>query len=333
MSTRKPDMFKIFGILIFSMLLMSACVRDGMEPDFEPVTWIDGAPTGGRFNKITETPDGRLIAIGGERWRQGYMYISDDGGLSWKAVASVNDTSDFFLTGIHILEDGKGICVGFGGQKFFTEDFGQNWIFHRDDSWAAFQSVFICDNQEIRIPAGGSFQTGILAESALDQWWMLTQDSILLNAMDIIQLDNGDWLAAGLGGVIRQKVSQPWERSIPDSDFFVRFAKPSPSVVYVCGFNGSLYKLHIPEDNWQQLLTPSPPLAKVTSWNTVHFFDEKHGSLAGEGGVIWHTTDGGLNWKKWQMPDKGDLYSVFMLSQYSCLAGGRDGKLHKITFE
>lgn len=302
-------------------------------PVVEHLEWEEGGQPSGRINKIIAKESGSFFLIGGDRWSDGFMYRSIDNGKSWKTVNDVSDTSDFFLTDIHFDSFGNGMCVGFGGQIFFTQDGGSNWLFHRHIGWSRFESVWLSDHGLLNIAGDGSFQSGTMGVSTVENWWTYEFDSIPLKVFDIHQLFNGSYLAAGFGGVLLKDANASWRRMELEGDIFLQFSFPSETTGYLCGFNGSIYAFDVPNLSWKELEPPTPAFSKVKSWNTLHFFDEQNGVVAGDNGVIWKTNNAGQSWLKTTLPGKEDIYALYMLNRDTCMAGGRNGFLAKIIFK
>jgi photosystem II stability/assembly factor-like uncharacterized protein len=63
----------------------------------------------------------------------------------------------------------------------------------------------------------------------------------------------------------------------------------------------------------------------------VHFVDENNGWIAGNTGLIMHTSDGGVNWDVQTAPPNNTYYSIFFTDNQNGWAGGYAGKLIRTT--
>lgn len=63
----------------------------------------------------------------------------------------------------------------------------------------------------------------------------------------------------------------------------------------------------------------------------VHFVDDSNGWIAGNTGLIMHTSNGGLNWNVQTAPANNTYYSIFFVDGQNGWAGGFGGKLIRTT--
>jgi photosystem II stability/assembly factor-like uncharacterized protein len=63
----------------------------------------------------------------------------------------------------------------------------------------------------------------------------------------------------------------------------------------------------------------------------IHFTDASNGWVAGNTGLILHTSDGGVNWGEQVAPPNNTYYSIFFIDDQNGWAGGYAGKLIRTT--
>ena len=63
----------------------------------------------------------------------------------------------------------------------------------------------------------------------------------------------------------------------------------------------------------------------------VHFVDDNNGWIAGNTGLILHTSNGGINWEVQNAPPNNTYYSIYFTDNQNGWAGGYSGKLIRTT--
>lgn len=311
--------------LVFSIL---ACDKQQNELIADRINLEDS----GRINRIFLVNDSEAYVMGGERWERGFLYRSTDGGESWDIVEEVRDTSDFWLTDMTAISESERVCVGYGGQVFYSDDRGNHWSFLRSLEYEAFESVAPNGDGSYLLGGGTLFFRGDISYSQPDQWWNLQRDTFPIKINSIYTAPTGESVIGGYGGVyVQSSADNVWQRTRMSGDIFTDIHFPTEEVGFVCGFNGSIWRINKDVSDPVRLVSTSSVLGKVRSWYDLHFFDEFHGAVVGINGNIWWTHNGGKHWKEGTLNAPGALFSIHMISNHQAFVGGQSGFFAKVT--
>lgn len=320
----------ITGLFLVTLVVfLSACDKQ-KEVLIEEKMNLD---VSGRINRIYFASDTEAYVMGGDRWERGFLYRSEDGGESWNIVEEIRDTSDFWLTDLTAISEDERVCVGYGGQIFYSDDQGTNWTFLRSLNYEAFESVAPNENGSYLLGGGALFFRGDVSYSQPDQWWNLQRDTFPIKINSIYIAPSRETIIGGYGGVYVQTDANNglWQRTRMSGDIFTDIHFPSEDSGFVCGFNGSIWRINKEVSDPVNLVPTSSVLGKVRSWYDLHFFDELHGAVVGAKGGIWWTRDGGDHWEEGKLDTSETLFSVHMISVNQALVGGESGYFVKVS--
>lgn len=285
-----------------------------------------------RINRIVKSKNDQLYVLGGERWSSGFVFQSVDGGSSWAPISIVNDTADFFLTDLIELSDAERICVGYGGQIIYTPDNWSSISFVRHQSWEQFERLLVMDEGQYLIAGGGDYSNGIVITNEDAIWWQLTERRFPMRVMDLHPKSNTEIIAFGFAGVYITDINFNAIRPLPlTGEIFTGASFPNDNNIgYICGFNGSILKIDVESESFTELVGGIGLVGPVRMWNTIDFWDDNTGIVAGHDGKVWWTDDAGETWAKYEIPGRPTVQSIVLTSPQSAILGGNSGYLAKI---
>ena len=319
-----------FSVFIFVGILysLSSCNK-ASDVLIEEIIDFDES---GRINRIFFVNETEAYVMGGDRWERGFLYRSTDGGASWNTIEEIRDTSDFWLTDIAAISEYERVCVGYGGQIFYSSDQGNTWSFLRSLNYEAFETIAHRGDGTYLLGGGALFFRGDISYSQPGQWWNLQRDTFPIKINSIYIAPTGEKIVGGYGSVyIQSDTNNVWQRTRISGDIFTDIHFPSEEVGFVCGFNGSIWRINKTVSDPVKLVPSSSVVGKVRSWYDLHFFDELHGAVVGINGDIWWTHDGGEHWEEGTLNTRETLFAIHMVSANQALVGGESGYLIKVT--
>ncbi|TQK09305.1 photosystem II stability/assembly factor-like uncharacterized protein [Herbaspirillum sp. SJZ130] len=231
-------------------------------------------------------------ALAGERivavGARGDVILSDDGGKTWRQARQV--PVDFTLTGVSFVDDRQGWAVGHGGTVMHTEDGGETWQLQRSatDVDQPLFSVYFRDSQH---------------------GWAAGLWSLLLQTTD--------------GGKTWTTLHLPVAAGAKRSDLnLLRLFPGTDQTLYLAAEQGTLFRSRDAGQNWEILTTDS----KASLWSGAVATPSGALIVAGLGGKLLRSTDGGISWQKVQVPTTGSITTV-QASQRLITASSLEGKV------
>jgi len=312
--------------------LLGVIIHLGCRKLYDPLEYQTVVlPEQGRVNKIKFKNELEGYALGGARWSDGFLYRTLDGGIIWDPVQAVNEVADFHLTDIAFLSDDKIVLVGFGGLIFYTSDGGNSWEYNRNLNWEQFETVHKLDEDQFILGGGGDFYGGVMGQNAVGEWWNIQMDSLPIKAFDMHLSNPENLLIAGYSGVFSRSLKTQTEGPYTlTGDFFTGISFPTDSVGFVCGFDGSVWKINMLGEPMRQLIPNAPLLSKSYGWFGIHFFSEKKGVVVGLDKQLRYTGNGGESWGTFQLSGTQALYTIEGVSNQQVWVGGDKGFLAKV---
>ena len=312
----------------------------GLQPTFT----IRSSDGGANWEYQTQAEDDRLyvnmyditfkdelvgISVGGSTYKGGVFYKTTDGGITWK--------ENYLPTGFQGKSSsiiGNKICiVGSNGGIVLSEDDGLTWELITKIPTSTLYSI-----KEIKqntIVASGFYGVFLKSEDNGASWKAsyVADNNTCPTVEDLCFLNDKLGFAAHRNRAVSKTTDggETWTQIMKDTmatavnNYGVQFI--NEDIGFVVGKAGSdvsaFYKTLDGGKNWLTTIA-NPELSNEL--NTLYFFDENNGVVAGDESAFAYTTDGGESWHKSvlnNMPaGNHDFNEVEFLNSTFGLAGG-----------
>jgi len=294
------------------LVLITSCGKDKIEATFSEVASGVEVP----LNDITFLDNGSGYAVGGDRWLNGVVLRTDDGGGSWTNHAQTNKE----LFGVHFWNTTEGILVGIDGEQYFTTDAGSNFSFFRSAYWNHANASAFLDADHGLIVGGVAFGKGHIQ---LYSGGSVSIDTSFEHELsDVVFVDNQIAIAVGYGLVARSTDGgYSWLPLDVQGDFYRAVNFPSNRVGYVVGFSGSILKSTDAGAKWEKLRNGNNLFVSNEKFRDVQFKNEDEGYVCGHDGLLWKTINGGKDWSEFKNAPDVDFNSIALTDMGGVLVG------------
>lgn len=313
-----------WSLVLFFVGFIS-CKKDQLS--IESVTQI-GPYTDGRLNRIHFVNDQLGFVIGGNRFDRAEMLITKDGGKSW--LYKEFPEAGKGLYGICHSQSGTIYTVGFDGKLLYSEDNGESWIF-RQLNYRPYRAIAFAGADEGMAVGGVSFDQGFLFRMN-HEGYHLQDDSVGYELNDIHMVSDQLGYMAGYGILMKTTDGgKNWQFTSLRTDNFTGLYCLDAHKIWVCGFEGSIYKSEDGGANWQKLRNGNNIVKKKYRLLDIVFLDEQQGYAVGEEGTVIYSKDGGENWTQLKPFTKQSLRSVAVAPDGSILVAGDNGAFYRLS--
>lgn len=321
-------MKKIFYILIG--VISISCGKENKDAD---VVFID-SKVDYRINDIYFIDENIGFAIGGDRFTDGYILKTNDGGEIWNKIedAQIDASSPLqTLNGIDFLNDSIGEIVGHGGKIVRTSDGGKTWEAILNGTWENFYDVALLSEDKSVIIAGAAYNKGKIFNSK-DFWYSFEVSETPYALRSLVFLD--DLLGYSVGyGYVNKTVDggKTWTLLDVAGDYFFDLDFVNKDVGYVCGWEGGIFKTIDGGESWETIHGVNQAFSKRHHFENIDFFDENIGIVCGYNGEVLYTENGGEKWFSIETNTDTDFHSVCLLNENTAFAGGEEGFFLKLN--
>ena len=200
------------------------------------------------------------------------------------------------------------VAVGASGVILTSGDSGVTWQRQEIPSWPSFLDITSCSN-------------GLFAALAFEgEVWLSTDGGRVWNQSRLateeapqgIQCDPAGnlWVVGSFSTVsISRDGGATWEVSSRDEDvIYTDIQFFDEQTAYIAGEFGSLLKTRDAGATWELM----PPMPDEFYPQSMYFEDQDKGWIAGLGGVVLETTNGG---QSWQIQATGSLVTLYTLAK------------------
>lgn len=269
------------------------------------------------------------IAVGGSSYKGGVVYKTLDGGLNWKEVYF---PMGFQAKAISIINN-KICIVGSSGGIAISEDAGESWkLITEIPSSTLYVIDKIGDDTIIAAGFSGLFLKSTDKGGTWESTY-ISDKNVSPTVEDVFFLDGNIGYAAQRNRTISKTTDggETWTQIMKDTivttvdNYGVQFINEDIGFVVGRGSKdvSAFYKTADGGENWSSLIA-DPNL--INELNSLHFFDENNGVVAGDESALAYTTDGGTNWTKIIPsnipPGEHDFYEIEFLNDNFGLAAG-----------
>lgn len=243
------------------------------------------------------TVDNRVVAVG----ERGHILMSQDGGTQWTQAATPVSVT---LTAVRFADAKTGWAVGHGAVVLHTRDGGQHWS-RQSDGRALMGSI--AKARQVAQEKGDT----LLAEK-LQRFIDDGPDKPLLDALF---LDARRGFAVGAYGLVirTEDGGANWQVASnvieSEEDRHIYAIRQVGSAIFLAGEQGLLYRSSDAGQSFVKLKSP----AEGTWFDLVGSGREL--LLLGLRGALWHSVDGGDNWRRLTVDTKYSFVSGVSLGQ------------------
>lgn len=318
---------------ILCLVWCSACTKTIDNFEVKPVT------TGlqnGDINDIYFLNENIGYAVGGVKHESGFILQTKDGGNTWQEmvypqVYSNSDLPLIWLQAIDFYNENVGQAVGSGGKIARTEDGGKTWEYIINGTWENFYDIAMLSKEKTHIVNAGVYSKGGIFSSTT-AWYNLNRKEYNYALKSIKFYDKNIGYATGYG--IIQKTEDggnTWQILDIKSDNFYDIAIVNKNLLYVCGWQGGIYKSTDAGKTWQNTHQRNQIFSARHHYENIDFINENKGVVCGYNGEILYTENGGETWARIETKTNTNFHSIYFLNENKILAGGSNGQMFRVT--
>lgn len=287
-----------------------------------------------RVNDIICINDTLILACGGNRDEEGWIFNSSDYGEKWISQL-VDDEKSLYCLGI--VDSSKVYCGGDFLHLWESNDLGLSWSFHwlgeevpfHEQDRPAFRSIDFV-NGEIGYLAGGeNLGEGVVyatTDSGLNWDFQFYPHEF----RDIDFSSTGEGYVAG-HGIILKSISglsgvYPLEMQ---GDFFTVIESVSEHGIVSAGYNGGIYLSENKGETFQEIVDSNAAFGRRLNWNDA-IVKEGVIYVVGNNGMLAVSSDFGKSYTFFELESSPNLYCVDVLNE-ALIAGSDDGTIVKFS--
>jgi len=255
----------------------------------------------------------------------GFLAKSDDGGETWNTIR--NRGADLYDVQFMTLQ--VGWAVGDGGTILHTTDGGSTWISQTTGITYGLKALLVLSSSTIL--AVGESGAVLRSADGGNSWSIVVQSVLSRSLNSIARVDTSRlWVAGEYGGMMSSTDGGKSWNAESSSEF------PDLSAVSIRTIDdlwavGGKRVVHSTNSGitWEDM-TVSP-----TNLYALHLLDSATVIVAGDGGRIFRTTDGGVSWMRvdggimsatiWAMAARGDAQDIWAVGDGGAMLASTDG--------
>lgn len=280
------------SILVMA-LLFQACRKDQIKPT---TTVQVSVPTTDHLNKVLFVNDTLGFIVGGDKYSEGNILTTTDGGNTWQLFKTPADGNKSVYA---ITTNGQQFyAAGYDGTIYKRGDINDTWHFNRLPTWEWIQDMqFIAPNKAMFVVGDGYTGGKVYRMDSLCQISFIDSFDFLLNNIKFATQDIG--YVCGFGAILKtEDGGNSWKLQDAKGDNFKSISCPNPDQVYAVGYNGTIITSSNGGEKWEKLRNGDNPLIKKHRYRFVLFTDINTGYICGDKGIILKTTNAGKNWSE-----------------------------------
>lgn len=215
----------------------------------------------------------------------GLILITDDGS-TWQRVYPPT-SNDLF--GVFFVDAGTGFCCGASGTILKTVNGGSSWTSISSGTSQDLNSIcFTGSSIGWVVGTNGQIRRSTDAGSS----WSSVSSPVSYDLFDLcFQGEDNGWISGEAGTILRTTDGSTWAAmTVPTGEDLLSVFFISDLMGWTCGKTGAMFKTFDGGVTWHDL-----NYEYTVHLQDVFFVDNNEGWLTGPG-LIYHTTNGGLDW-------------------------------------
>ncbi len=319
-----------FQFILFSAVFLS-CSKEKIDLNY--TVEIISPSTEVNFQQLLFLNKHIGFIVGGQGGESGSIYKTIDGGKSWE----LNLNTDKSLYAINFLNDSVGYACGENLIVLKTYDQGGSWEDYQFPYYPGYlyqvplKKIEFVDEKIIYLTGGMYFDRGLLVKSSNGgTWWDWDFFDYELSSSHFFSPDYG--ILSGYGHfTVTRDGADSFEVMDFNGDFFTAIYFLDEEVGFASGYDGGIYKTTTAGNNWEVLIKSNSLLKQRVHLNDLCMVNSDKGIVVGNNGIICMTYDGGNSWKKLNIEEKLDCYSIYHVENGEVLITCSEGRIIKIN--
>ncbi|HUM46485.1 MAG TPA: YCF48-related protein [Chitinophagales bacterium] len=313
----------VFAWYAVSTLLIVICSCGKSKTEFVFSELASGVTN--NLNDIHFTDDTTGYVCGGERYEEGNIRKTTDGGETW--LPQGEDLSKA-LNSIIFFGDDTGFSVGIDGKIFNTLNGGLNWNLHQLPRYQPMHDIFMVNEKRGFCCGGDGYKSGYIYNTTDGgENWQI--DTFQHELMSLCFTSETIGYAAGYGAVFKTvNDGLSWELTGAAGDFFKSVFFTDEQTGFAVGYEGSIIKTSNAGETWENIRNGNNLLQETWHLEQIVFRNSAIGYIVGEKGCFLKTTDSGETWEAVKNAPAVNLYGICLAADGGFLCG-EDGKIFR----
>lgn len=314
-------------LLFFFLILFvtASCRKDRLH--WSSAVRLESGTTH-RLNNILFTGDSMGYVCGGDRFFEGDLSITHDGGRTWALHTFPEYDKEMF--GMTASRSGRVYVIGFDGKLISSRDAFATYEFRQMQEYLVMKTI-ACKADDGLVYAGGiSFTDGYIARrDSNGNGGSLENVKYELNRLKL--LPSGKGYMAGYGVVLKTAdEGLTWAVTDAHTDNFTGLDVHGDDTVYTCGTGGSIYKTTNGGGSWSRLRNGDDISLPRYQLQSLLMLNAAEGYCVGDKGLVIYTDDGGAHWSEVDNFTGEDLYDIAKMPGGDLLVCGSGGALYRL---
>jgi photosystem II stability/assembly factor-like uncharacterized protein len=300
--------------LVFIIIICNSC-RKRITLGFDTLS-LQAAYA---LNSIAVWNNDTIAVCGGSRYLEGDIYISYDGGATWKAHEKVIDKALYkicFADAQHLY------ATGYDGKLMISSDYGQTWQYNQLD-YLPLNDIRIISKTQMVICGGGGYRTGIVYRLLTDGT-IIQRDTFVNEFRSVTFLDSLHGYCCGYGLIMKtDNGGETWTNTSARGDFFKSIQYDSDRNIYALGMTGTLIYSPDNGNNWKNQISGDGIFQTDISLNSL-LVASNYSIMCGNNGRVLYK---GSKWEKVKSAPDVNLTAIAIVNDQAWMTGD-DGKIH-----
>ncbi len=315
---RSPPNIFWNAFLYCTVLIAASCQKEKQEFVFTELN----SGTSNDLNRIWFTEDMTGYICGGDRYYQGNILKTNDGGATWVEQGSGIDKA---LYSVFFVNEDTGFIGGYDGKILRTYDAGNLWSLYQNYWYQPVRDFYMVNEYFGFCCGGNGFKSGFIAHTneGGNQW---QTDTFSMEWRSIYFLDENHGLVAGYGAIFETlNGGITWQPTPASGDFFQSLYFTNPQTGFSVGYEGTIIKTIDGGKTWEKKRNGNNLLLPKKHFKQIVFRDQTTGYIVGENGCFLKTDDAGESWSEVINTPDVNLNAIFLAEDggFICGEGGK----------